>query len=83
MIKVIKQVKLTLQIKSRVYELGQQYDADGNRKEWWTEESRREFQKRTVCFEKQYSSYSLDGQMVHNAVQYEHYVRQNCSLSDF
>ena len=50
--------------KSRVYKLGQQYDADGNRKEWWTEESQREFQERTVCFEEQYSNYSLDGEMV-------------------
>ena len=68
--------------KSRVYKLGQQYDANGNRKEWWTEESQKEFQKRTVCFEKQYSSYSLDGQMVHNVVNYEHNVRHKSSPSD-
>jgi len=44
--------------------LGQQYDGDGNRMKWWTDESLEAFQERTKCFEEQYSQYSLKNQPV-------------------
>ncbi len=39
---------------------GRHYDENGNYVNWWTPKSIDEFQKRTTCFVKQYSKYSLD-----------------------
>lgn len=41
---------------------GREYDADGNMRSWWTKLALDQFEDRTKCFVKQYSSYSLDGQ---------------------
>ena len=50
--------------------IGQKYDADGNRRPWWSEDSERAFQDRTECFEKQYSNYTLDGKQVNYIYSY-------------
>lgn len=47
---------------------GQQYDANGNRRPWWTEASQKAFQERTKCFEDQYSEYTLDDQKVNGSL---------------
>ena len=44
--------------------LGQQYNKDGNRIQWWTNESIAEFKQRTQCFVDQYSKYTLQGHQV-------------------
>lgn len=44
--------------------LGQQYNKDGNRIQWWTDESIAEFKQRTQCFVDQYSNYTLQGHQV-------------------
>ncbi|XP_065890272.1 endothelin-converting enzyme homolog isoform X2 [Dysidea avara] len=38
---------------------GQQFDKNGNRVKWWTDNSIRQFQNRTQCFVDQYDQYSL------------------------
>ena len=44
----------------RVYiSIGQQFDKNGNRVKWWTDNSIRQFQNRTQCFVDQYDQYSL------------------------
>ena len=44
--------------------LGQQYNLDGNRVQWWTDNSIAEFEERTQCFVDQYDQYSLQGYQV-------------------
>jgi len=43
------------------YTVGQQFDKDGNRVKWWTDNSIHQFQNRTQCFVDQYDQYSLMG----------------------
>jgi putative endopeptidase len=38
---------------------GRQFDAQGNLRDWWTEEDGREFVKRASCISDQYSSYTI------------------------
>jgi len=49
---------------SHASKTGQQYDADGNRRPWWSEDSKKNFQERTKCFVEQYSNYTLSGEQV-------------------
>lgn len=47
---------------------GRKYDADGKRKNWWTEESSNKFVELSQCFIEQYSEFSItldDGTEVH------------------
>ena len=37
---------------------GRQYDADGNLRDWWTEQDNAEFKKRVDCIDKEYSGFS-------------------------
>ncbi len=37
---------------------GSQFDADGNMRDWWTAQDKKEFNNRTQCMADQYSSYS-------------------------
>jgi endothelin-converting enzyme/putative endopeptidase len=39
-------------------DMGRQFDADGNLRDWWTPEDAKEFEHRTSCFVDQYSSYA-------------------------
>lgn len=39
---------------------GSQYDAEGNLKNWWTDEDRKKYEELTVRFVKQYSEYTVD-----------------------
>ncbi|PWN52520.1 zincin [Violaceomyces palustris] len=39
---------------------GRLYDKDGYLKDWWTEETAREFQKRQMCISDQYHSYTIE-----------------------
>jgi putative endopeptidase len=50
---------------------GAKYDGDGNLKDWWTAEDKREFQKRTKALIEQYNAFSplqLRGQHVNGAL---------------
>lgn len=50
---------------------GSKYDGDGNLKDWWTAEDKREFQKRTKALIEQYNAFSprqLQGQHVNGAL---------------
>jgi len=38
---------------------GRQFDAQGNLRDWWTEEDGKAFQKRAECISNQYSSYTV------------------------
>jgi len=38
---------------------GKEYDADGNKRNWWTSKSEGEFNKRTTCLKDLYSNYSV------------------------
>jgi predicted metalloendopeptidase len=40
---------------------GSQFDADGNLKNWWTEEDQKRFHERTECVVNQFDSYTIDG----------------------
>ncbi len=40
---------------------GRQYDADGNRRDWWTKKDAKAFQKRADCLVKEYSSFIATG----------------------
>lgn len=40
--------------------LGQHYDKDGNRRQWWTNQTIMAFNNRAECFVKQYSSYIIE-----------------------
>lgn len=40
---------------------GRQYDAEGQVRDWWDEESDIEFEKKRQCFQNQYQSYIYDG----------------------
>jgi endothelin-converting enzyme/putative endopeptidase len=40
---------------------GRQFDADGNMKDWWTEEDAKEFEKRTACVVDEYSGFTAVG----------------------
>ena len=44
--------------------IGQQFNKDGNRVQWWTDESIVEFKERTQCFVNQYDQYTLQGYQV-------------------
>jgi len=37
---------------------GRQFDADGNLRDWWTEQDNAEFKKRVDCIDKEYSGFS-------------------------
>ena len=43
---------------------GQQYDKDGNRFQWWTNNSVANFKNLTQCFVDQYNGYRLQGHQV-------------------
>ena len=43
---------------------GQQYDKDGVRRMWWSNESQVEFNSRLQCFIDQYNQYSAEGVQV-------------------
>ena len=47
-------------------QIGQQFNKDGNRIQWWTNESIAEFERRTQCFVDQYDQYTLQGFQVRN-----------------
>lgn len=38
---------------------GRQFDAQGNLRDWWTEQDAKEFQQRADCISNQYSSYTI------------------------
>ena len=38
---------------------GRQFDAQGNLRDWWTEDDGKEFEKRATCISDQYSSYTI------------------------
>ncbi len=38
---------------------GSKFDADGNLRNWWTEQDKKEFEKRTSCLADQYSGYTV------------------------
>jgi predicted metalloendopeptidase len=40
---------------------GRKFDADGNLKEWWTEEDGKKYEARAACVEKQFSGYVFEG----------------------
>ena len=40
---------------------GRQYDADGNRRDWWTKKDARAFKKRSDCLVKEYSGFVATG----------------------
>ncbi|KAK0413228.1 hypothetical protein QR680_006674 [Steinernema hermaphroditum] len=40
---------------------GSQFDADGNQHDWWSKDSKKEFQKRTQCLIDQFSKYCFKG----------------------
>uniref|UniRef100_A0A1I8AJR9 Neprilysin n=1 Tax=Steinernema glaseri TaxID=37863 RepID=A0A1I8AJR9_9BILA len=40
---------------------GSQFDADGNQHDWWSPESKKEFQKRTQCLIDQFNNYCFKG----------------------
>jgi len=40
---------------------GRQFDADGNLKDWWTEQDGKEFEKRAACFVEEYSAFTAVG----------------------
>ncbi|XP_031565040.1 endothelin-converting enzyme 1-like, partial [Actinia tenebrosa] len=40
---------------------GRFYDKDGQKRNWWTNNSLQEFSKRSKCYEKQYSEYKIKG----------------------
>ena len=40
---------------------GRQFDAEGNLKDWWTEQDGKEFEKRAACFVEEYSAFTAVG----------------------
>jgi len=44
--------------------VGRQYDKNGNRTQWWTNESITQFNERAQCLVEQYDQYSLQGHQV-------------------
>ena len=44
--------------------VGRQFDKNGSRIQWWTDESINQFNERAQCFVEQYSNYSLQGYQV-------------------
>lgn len=42
------------------YELGRQFDKDGNMMQWWNNATIREFRERAQCFIDQYNRYKLE-----------------------
>ena len=52
---------LTINLVFNTDYVGQQYDKDGNRVKWWTDQSIAEFKKRTGCFVTQYGAYKQQG----------------------
>jgi len=65
------------QIQIDTYIVGQQFDKDGNRVKWWTDNSIHQFQNRTQCFVDQYDQYSLMGYNV-SLVWITHQILPNC-----
>jgi len=45
---------------------GSQYDAEGNLRNWWTEEDRKKFEQRAECIVKQFDSYYVEPNLHHN-----------------
>ncbi|GLD97498.1 hypothetical protein PINS_up006182 [Pythium insidiosum] len=41
---------------------GRKYDGDGNRRNWWTQQTGKEFDKRAQCMKDQYSSFVVTGE---------------------
>src|SRR5262249_11679614 len=39
---------------------GSQFDAQGNLREWWTREDRKNFEERSACVEKQFDGYQVE-----------------------
>ena len=54
--------------------IGQQYNKDGNRVQWWTDESIEEFKERTQCFVDQYDQYTLQGYHVRKNETNSHFI---------
>jgi endothelin-converting enzyme/putative endopeptidase len=42
---------------------GRKFDGDGNMNEWWTETDAKEYEKRSECFVKEYSSFTVAGNL--------------------
>ena len=40
-----------------IFDKGAKYDAEGNIRNWWQNKTEKEFNKRTKCFEEQYSAF--------------------------
>lgn len=40
---------------------GREFDADGNLRSWWTNQSVEKYKDKSQCFIEQYSNYSIDG----------------------
>ena len=63
---------------SLYYWLGQQYDKNGNRVNWWNESSIVAFKNRTQCFVDQYNQYEQQGVKVCTSLSvsdvYTHYT---------
>jgi predicted metalloendopeptidase len=53
-------------------DIGRQFDKHGNKIQWWTNQTVREYINLTECFVKQYSKYYLEeiGEYVSNFSQY-------------
>jgi putative endopeptidase len=45
---------------------GSQYDAQGNLRDWWTPEDRKNFQARATCVEQQFSAFAVEGDLHEN-----------------
>ena len=52
---------VTIYLVFNVDYVGQQYDKNGDRVNWWTNSSAAAFKNRTSCFVKQYSAYKQQG----------------------
>lgn len=53
------------------------YDKEGNRRQWWTQETMETFSKRAECFVQQYNSYNMT--VLDNVVKVRFYLLQkNC-----
>src|SRR5262249_16436473 len=45
---------------------GSQYDAQGNLRNWWTPEDRKNFDERAACVEKQFNGFVVEGDLHEN-----------------
>ena len=57
----IDELKTFLLSNSLYYDAGSQYDAAGNLKDWWGNETLQKFKKKTTCMAGQYSNYTENG----------------------